>query len=586
MNSRRIPFVVTIVISVLAVSMLVSCGAGGKAGTAHSGVFIVPKPAEGMVFGSSITAADARSQPPEEIPAVKVPLPSDIMVQQVIDTNIDLDNMDEQLVVFKKREATKVTDVSIRGVGAQATSEVAAGQTVNGSKSSLAQGAGAASTRSTAVSTDSLPSVPGETVQDLEARTANDAIWIMLVDFDTVRNAYVVSWEAPTRATNIRTFKVTTVDLLGDHNIEIVCQGTNTKGEQTLDVFKRGPTSAGINQRFSDIISLVSDGSIDIQELQRTDAYHSGQSSGESFPIVALTRDASSSNPLDMIRTTYVYSSRDGKYVKGYTEQVPGSRIEEAQLSNLYNGNAANIEDFLNGPWYRVNDSAQSDTNPAAAPSTEIMQFDKRARTITFAQGEIEQSFLVEESYKTAYQRGIQLKIQNLAIPTLRHFAAISVSTMDTIDVAIQGDTTWDGTYRKLTGGLHQVLSGELKRGVTLSNFKLSGLYRNDSGTEIFFSPPRFTLRENGVEHAGEFIIYQFGQKVLELRVLSALGRVEQRRLYLMKYSEQVSKTQTVRVLNLTPATVSVHGFEPLNNEVQRYEQIEQKGQNSTSNGG
>ncbi len=403
----------------------------------------------------------------------------------------------------------------------------------------------------------------------------------MVVDFDTVRNTYVVSWEAPTLATNIRTFKVQVMDLLGDHNLEIVCQGLNARGEQTIDVFKRVNSPSGLGLKYQNILSLASDGSTDIQQVDRSDAYHSAQALGKSYPIITLTRDKDSSNPLDMIRTTYLYRAQEGKYVKGVTEHVSGSRIEQAQLSDLYNGTADTFEDFLNGPWYKANGSGTaSNSGQPTAQSVDIMFYNRHGREITFAHGEVEQSFTIEESYKTAFQRGIQLKIRNDAIPTMREFAAISVPALDTIIVAVQGDDSWNGTYKRLSGGLHQALLSNGQAGVSIAKLDLSGLYKDDNGTEIFFSSPRFTIRENGSERNGEFLVYADGkQRVLELRILSETGQVEQRRLYIVEYKEESSKSQIVRILNMTPAVVSVHGFEPLNNQVNRFEQIERREQ-------
>jgi hypothetical protein len=612
MNRRYTASCLIFATAIIVPLLFSSCNGSSRGTTAHAGIVIIPKPAEGMVFGSSISAAEAKSRPPAEIPPVKAPLTPDILVQQVVNTNLDLDDMDEQIVVFKKRDIARnsfsngsATAPAVRS-GDSAGNVPAPGKSDGVSATGTAQsngatGSGAAVTPGGNAGGSSAPTAPrdgiggsppgnggipntagrvagAETVQDLEAMTANDAIWIMVVDFDTVRNTYVVAWEAPTLATNIRTFKVFTTDLLGDHNLEIVCEGTNAKGEQTINAFKR-TSSSGVGLHFQSILSLASDGSIDIQEQQRSDAYHSAQALGKSFPIVTLTRDTGSANPLDMLRTTYFYRSQDGGYVKGFTEKVPGNRIEEAQLSKLYNGSAANFEEALDGPWYRINNGAPSSTGQPTAESTDIMFFDRRARTITFSHGEVEQAFTIEESYKTAFQRGIQLKVRNDAIPTLRHFAAVSVLALDTIEVAMQGDQSWDGTYKRLTGGLQQALFGNAKDGVTLSDLKLSGLYKDDAGAELFFSPPRFTLREHGSEKTGEFIIYQYKQKVLELRTITEAGRVGDRKLYMMDYSEEKNRTQIVRVLKLTPATVTVHGFEPLNNNVQRFEQIEVIGQ-------
>ncbi|WP_455381350.1 pallilysin-related adhesin, partial [Salinispira pacifica] len=435
MNFRRsLPLPLLFLFLFVALVALSCSGPAGRKGS--SGQIIVPKPAEGMTFGSSISSTESRSRPPEEIPPVKVPLSSDYLVQQVIDVNLDLDDMDEQIVVFKRREGARSdTHAAQSGAAAANGSSAAAAGGQSGAGSSSAGGSSRTETAPATTSSNGAPAAgvnvagarngaaagptangpadaegtpigggsvgtvvnAGETVQDLEARTANDTIWIMVVDFDTVRNTYVIAWEAPTLATNIRTFKVQEKDLLGDHNLEIVCQGLNARGEQTLDVFKRVNSPAGLGLKYQNILSIASDGSTEIQEVDRSDAYHSAQALGKSFPIVTLTRDRESSNPLDMVRTTYFYRAQEGRYVKGVTEKVSGNRIEEAQLSNLYNGTADTFEDFLNGPWYRASGNS-ADKGQPTAQSVDIMFYDRHGREITFARGDVEQSFTIEES--------------------------------------------------------------------------------------------------------------------------------------------------------------------------------------------
>jgi len=473
---------------------------------AEGSKYIVPEAGEGVVLSSSAQpSVSIRTR--DESTDVKVTLSPDYVVSQVLDLNLDVDETDEQIIVYKKRD------------------------------------------------------------------DAEDLIRILVADFDTVRNSYVPSWEGKTVANNVRTFAVYTNDLIGDHNLEIVCFGMNNAGEQTLDVFRRTSSPTGLRLYYTNIGSFTSDASIEIEQQERSSAYESAQTTGQSFPIAVYSRDPKSDNVLDLIKTTYFFRQQENRYVRGRVENIPGARIEEAQLSRLFNSEADAFEDFLSGPWYRS-------TGPDAAQgSQEIAFFNPQERKIDFYQGDTQESYDWINSYKTIYRNGpgLWINMQNETLATIRRQASVSVLSIDSIAITVEGSETWNGTYRKLTRSLQRSLINKDRHAATLSDVTLNGLYRNDSGTEIFFSPPRFTMREKGKELSGGFSIYKVRDNVLELKILSANGLVEETRTYVLKYSEEKNADRIVRRIVLTPAAVHVDGVEVINSDTITLEQIEEQ---------
>ncbi len=177
-------------------------------------------------------------------------------------------------------------------------------------------------------------------------------ITIVVVDFDSVRNSYSRTWESSTGATNIRTFTVTLKDLVGDHNLEIVCQGTNNQRELTLDVFRKAPSPTGLDLYFTAICQIVSDGSIEIQEIERSEGYRRGQKNGPSFPVFSYTQDRESENPLDLIKHSYYWQYQQNRHVHTSLEKLPGRVVEETQLVELFASTQVDsIEKYLAGPW-------------------------------------------------------------------------------------------------------------------------------------------------------------------------------------------------------------------------------------------
>ncbi|MFP4564962.1 MAG: pallilysin-related adhesin [Spirochaetaceae bacterium] len=466
---------------------------------------VVPEAADGIRLAS-------RSQPSLSIrdrevsTDVKVRMSEDAVISQAIDINLDVDQADEQIIVFKRRDDPE------------------------------------------------------------------DRIHVLVADFDGVRNSYVPAWEGTTQASNVRTFALYTKDLTGDHDMEIVAVGMDNEGHQTIDVFKRTSAFGGFGLRYERIASLTTDASIEIEETERSDAYQSVQTGGRSFPIVVYRRDPESENVLDLVKHTYVWRESEDSYVEAGTDSVPGSRIEEEQLSELYDGDAAGFEDFLAGPWYRA------ESEDATEPAGEIIFFDPSEDRITFHGGETLESYIWLDSQKTIYRSGpgVWVNVRNESLENIRRQVSISVETIDRISLRMEDAESWNGTYRKLTPGLRDTLLASASDSARSTDAELQGLYSNDSGMEIFFAEPRFTMRTEDEKLEGGFAAYRLDRNVLRLKVVDSNGLVVENRTYAFSYSENEADDRIVRRLELTPARVRVDGVELTSNDTISLEQTEE----------
>jgi hypothetical protein len=466
---------------------------------------VVPEAGEGIALAS-------RGQPSlsirnrETAADVKVRMPEDAVPSQAIDINLDVDQADEQIIVFKRRDD------------------------------------------------------PG------------DRIHLLVADFDSIRNSYVPAWEGTTEASNVRTFAVYTKDLTGDHDLEIVAFGMNNDGRQTLDVFKRTSAFGGFGLRYRSIASFTTDASIEIEETERSEAYQAVQTSGRSFPIVVYRRDPESDNMLDLVKHTYFWRQGEDAYVRADSEPIPGSRIEEEQLSELYQGTVDDFEQFLSGPWYR------SVGEDATEPAGEIIFFDPAGQRITFHGGETLESYIWIDSHKTIYRAGpgVWVNVRNESLENIRRQISISVGAIDRISLRMEDAENWNGTYRKLTPGLRDTLLASGADPARSTDADLEGLYRNDSGMEIFFAAPRFTMRSESEELEGGFAAYKLDENVLRLKVVDDNGLVIENRTYAFTYSENRTERRIVRRLELTPARVRIDGVEATSNETITLEQTEE----------
>ena len=99
------------------------------------------------------------------------------------------------------------------------------------------------------------------------------------------KKAWIRAWEGETLSTKLTTFSIRAKDMLGDHNLDLVCTGINDSGEQTITIFRPSPGSLD----FTEILSLAAD-SIAIGESDRSEGYQLGQTNGDSWPVYRLQR--------------------------------------------------------------------------------------------------------------------------------------------------------------------------------------------------------------------------------------------------------------------------------------------------------
>ncbi|TVQ38408.1 MAG: hypothetical protein EA384_09330 [Spirochaetaceae bacterium] len=468
--------------------------------------FIVPEAGEGVTLSSAVQAPIAIRER-SEAQDLRVSLSSDFIVSQVINTNLDQDQMEEQIIVFKRRDDPE------------------------------------------------------------------DRIRLLVVDFDTVRNAYLPTWEGVTRANNMRTFAIYVSDVIGDHEMEIVAVGLNNAGEQTFDLFRRTTAPFGLGLYYENVASFVSDASIEIEESDRSEAYTTMQTTGRSFPVVVYSRNRESDNPLDLLRTTYHWRSDTGRYVRTMEEEIAGASLEEAQLAALYDGATSDFEAYLAGPWYR----SVADESPNGAG--EIAYFDPNARRVILYRGESQESYAWLNSNRTIYRAGpgLWINLHSEAVDTVRKQAAVSIPAIDTISLSIEGSQSWNGSYRRLTPGLQRTMIRQRSRPARTAEVPLSGLYRNESGTEILFSGVRFTMRESGQERSGGYAVYRVKDHVLDLKFLDPNGLVAENRTYRLDFTEDVYDDRVVRTIKLTPARVRSSGVETISTRAIVLEQIEER---------
>jgi hypothetical protein len=345
---------------------------------------------------------------------------------------------------------------------------------------------------------------------------AGGLVYVSCIKYDDKSGGYNRAWDSPTAASRPETVSLFTQDIIGDRNNCIIITGMNNRNEHTLTVFRRDPRIAP-NQAFSKIAELRIDGSIIIQEKERSLAYQQGIANGSSFTIAAYGHDAESANILDQLETTYVYNPSSGQYERSAVTRIPGSQIEQRRLRELLSGVPGVFETFINDLWYYVSPQGTLD-------SKQYLYFDPAGREIIFFGDELQQIFHWQNSSRTRY--GLYIASQNISISTLRRFIDIELESLDSIRLRVFEDVqlkitvsaSWDGSYRRAGTMAMQEEGPSVKPAI-------DALYDSSWGRLQFHNTGEYTLNSSGSVRKGRYVFFRIAkQDLLELRPDQASG--------------------------------------------------------------
>jgi hypothetical protein len=391
---------------------------------------------------------------------------------------------------------------------------------------------------------------------------------IAVIDYDPIRATYSRTWESLTNATNFRLLDISLKDVVGDHNLEIVCRGMNERGELTLDLFRKTPSPTGLGLYFMEILRIVADGSIEIDEVERSEGYRLGQKNGPSFVIYAYSRDVESENILDKVKRTYYWQYQQNRYVLTSTERLPGAAVEEQQLEELFSDPSVEaFEAFLAGPWYLAGTDGRE----------EILLFLPEQRRLCVYSGDVQEVYIWQASFRSLSNRLLVFGANESIESIVKRFN-IEVVSLNTIDVSILGSEQWDrsfGRYFKLNEELQRDLLSKEQTQVDSDRIQLNGLYQSGAGIEIIFEPPYFTWIEEGRDFSGGFTVIHLNQDVLYLQGMDDNGLPTDTATYIMEHSEKQEGNYLYRTMSLVPGRLSVHGVAPTSETRIVFEQLE-----------
>lgn len=392
---------------------------------------------------------------------------------------------------------------------------------------------------------------PGEE-QIIAYRNLNEQdnpVYITFVDYDEESHEFKRLWSASTEVVRHATASLMSMDLIGDHRNCVVVTGMNQNDEQTLTAFSIVPASERREGRplYKQIVRLVMDGTITINEAERSQAYQMGFAQGASWTINSRGHDPYSANALDQVEEVWRYEPSAALYRRESLVRIPGAQIEQKKLSEVLSGGKKGFEQFVDGLWYHV-------TNEGAIDSERYIYFDIVQREVSFYSDDTQQVYGWQSSYATRY--GLFISSQNISVATLNRKIDIELESMDSIRVRVSEDVRmriimnapWDGSYRKATT-LRS--AGQSTINVLPA---IDAEYNSVIGRVVFFNDGTYQIELNGSRNEGAYAFYKIGKTEL-------LEFVPLKELKLPKQTYRVERNTGSGELSLSRVRLGINGL-------------------------
>jgi hypothetical protein len=401
--------------------------------------------------------------------------------------------------------------------------------------------------------------------QIIAVKTKDDTdspIRIILADYDSVRGHYTKAWEGRTDAVQVNTFTISLKDMVGDHQLEIVCRGTDSKGDLTLNIFRRTPSSS-LEINYYSICRVISDGTIDILENERNLGYQEGFTLGDSFPIIAYRSDTEPPPGAHIIKETYFFYRPTGRYEIESSVRLSSEKVEESQLGSLITSSTPDLyEEYLHGFWYKLGQDEQGAKNEV------VLFFDSENREIILCSGEVQEIYQWKGSKQ--FYKNLTIFSENKLLQSISPQFTITLASVDQIKLSISEPSEndqWGGTYVKVKKELEDSIFVHTQRVTEPLSLGLAGRYKSKDDTVLLFEKPHFTwIDKDAASYEGGYTIYKIRQKdtfitVLFLKFVMENGLSVKDKVFILKYNEEKKENYTVKTLTLVPAKVSIHGI-------------------------
>lgn len=358
-----------------------------------------------------------------------------------------------------------------------------------------------------------------------------------------------------TNFSRTRAFSYLGIDLVGEHKNSLVYQGIDDDGNYVLKAFYFQTKIEKFEEKneFVNIGDFSSDGTVFIQQTERSESYSLGLSNGESFSIWVYKSEIPENennqnkeiSKLNQIQQEFRWNKTTNQYELYQEIKVTAGRVTANALSRIQDGTVETFAKFLNGLWYKT---SNSDGN------VRYIYFDYASKEIILFITDTQEVYEWEDS--KVRHNGIYLTTVNADIINLHRRFDISLVNIDEIRMTIRDDinliiketSLWDGQYKKLSSQKSffntkeisdlSVFSQELKKG--------SSWTTADEQFSISFDDYNYTLQNPDFTETGIYSLCSVGNKSI-IQFRSDLEESSLLELYSLDFGQKIVTEQVKR---------------------------------------
>lgn len=384
-------------------------------------------------------------------------------------------------------------------------------------------------------------------------KASSQNLWIVAALIDSESGLYERLEPIETQFSRTRTFSYMGMDVTGEHKNALVYQGLADDGNYIMKIYLC--TEELGKHYLRNIGDFSCDGTVFIQQTERSESYALAMSKGESFSVWVYKSDVPQ-NPVEnngaektsvaqnQIQQEYKWNPSSQKYELAREINVTAGRLAATELSRIQDGTVETFAAFLEGLWYKT---SNTDGN------IRYMYFNYDNNEIIQLYKDTQEVYEWEDS--KVRHNGIYLTAVNADIMNLhRRFDIALVNTdeikitlRDDINLIISANTQWDGNYKKMS--LKETF-GDFSPVTTDGNY-LKELQKGDAWTtadttvSLTFGEFTYSLLNGGLTETGVYSVDKIGSyNVIQFRSDSegsVLGDV-----YSMEFGTKVI-TETVK---------------------------------------
>ena len=351
-------------------------------------------------------------------------------------------------------------------------------------------------------------------------RKANSQnLWVVAALIDSESGLYERLTPIETQFTRTRIFSYMGMDVTGEHKNALVYQGVADDGNYVMEIYlcveERG------RSELRNIGDFSCDGTVFIQQTERSESYALAMSKGESFSVWVYKSDVQKegeTSAQNQIQQEYKWNPGSQKYELAREINVTAGRLAATELSRIQDGTIETFAAFLDGLWYKT---SNTDGNIRYMyfnfPENEIIQLYKDTQEVY----EWEDSKLRHNGiYLTAVNADIMNLHRRFDI-ALVNTDEIKITLRDDINLIINENTQWDGNYKKMS--LQDTFgesSATIEKSVFLKELQKSNSWKTaDSALAISFGDFTYSLLNGGLTENGVYSVDKIGSfNVIQFR--------------------------------------------------------------------